>query len=141
MPSIIFAALTVVKHGRSTYPSSVQRVEINFKVHVGGTPQIVESSDLSNFARRSGLHYLASGRYSALFVLNLLLLSEVNGVEPEHVVVELKALEGKAVSYTKPETEFHGEYLRGLWRKHFMPPLPSVICPQYYQSARKKWLA
>lgn len=101
--------------------------EINFRVHLGGQPHHVTSAQLKAFASAFELDRIAPGRYSSLFVLNLFLLGEVNRIDPVHVIVEMKALEGKGPSFTKPETEFRGQHLRGLWHKHFLPPLPSAI--------------
>lgn len=71
---------------------------------------------------------LANERYSAYFVFNLMALEEVDGVDPNQVIDEIKALErpGNA-SYTKEASEFRKPPLKGLWHKHFMPALPSVM--------------
>jgi hypothetical protein len=101
--------------------------DVNIRVHLGGQTQIVTSAQLQSFATAYELDRIAPGRYSSLFVLNLLLLSEVQRIDPVHVVVEMKALEGKGHSFTKPATEFRGQHLQGLWHKHFLPPLPSAM--------------
>lgn len=102
-------------------------MDINFRVHVGGQPQQITSAQLKEFAETYEMDAIAPGRYSSLFILNLLLLGKTSMVDPAHVIVELRALEGKGSSFTKPATEFRGKHLRGLWHKHFLPPLPSAM--------------
>jgi len=103
-------------------------MEMSFRVNVGKEPRLIENSELSLFAKQYGLDRIAPQRYSQLFVLTLLLLEQMQGIDPHHVIDEIKHLEGLLPSrQTKPATEFRGALLRGLWHKHFFPALPSVM--------------
>jgi hypothetical protein len=102
-------------------------LSINFNVHIGTETMNVTSEDLDRFATLHGLKANIPGRYSAIFCLNLLLL-EKEGIDPAHVIAEVKALEiPDSRSSTKQESQFTRKHLNGLWHKHFLPPLPSAI--------------
>ncbi len=75
---------------------------------------------LAQFAAFLGLDDIASGRYSMLFMLKLAFY-QWQGVEPEFIVEELKALEElpHLDMRTKPATLFTRPPLKGLWHKHF----------------------
>lgn len=101
-------------------------MEINFRVHVGDITKEVSHEKIIEYAKFCGLERIAKGRYSSLLVINLMSLENLQGIDPAHVVEEIKYLEGLTdFTMTKPATQFKGEILRGLWHKHFFPPLPS----------------
>jgi hypothetical protein len=103
-------------------------MEITFNIHDGTNTRQVTQDELKEYAGAYKLDHIAKGRYSSLFVVNLMLLEWVNGVDPFQVIDEIKALEGLHPSMqTKPASEFRGEHLKGLWHKHFLPALPSVM--------------
>ncbi|WP_296951807.1 hypothetical protein [uncultured Massilia sp.] len=115
--------------------------DLNIRVRLGDQTRYITSAQLNAFASIYELDRIADGRYSSLFVLNLLLMSEIQGIDPAHVIVELKALEGKGPSFTKPETEFRGQHLQGLWHKHFLPPLPSAMAHNILNQLGKNGLS
>ncbi len=99
-----------------------------FNVHEGGETRQVTEQELREIAQFWGLDGIAPERYSSLFILNMMLLERINGIDPFQVIQELKVMEGKQASLqTKPASEFKGKHLKGLWHKHFMPSLPSVM--------------
>jgi len=103
-------------------------MDFTFNIHDGTNSREVRQSEIDEYASLYGLDSLAKDRYSTLFVINLMLLEWVNGVDPHQVIDEIKTLEGSGASLqTKQETEFKGTQLKGLWHKHFMPSLPSVM--------------
>lgn len=103
-------------------------MEFNFNIHDGTNTRQVSQAEINEYAELYGLNRIAKDRFSSLFVVNLMLLEWVNGVDPMEVIEEIRVLEGiRASLQTKPEAEFRGEKLRGLWHKHFMPSLPSVM--------------
>ncbi|MBO1017968.1 hypothetical protein IPU70_30735 [Achromobacter sp. SD115] len=103
-------------------------MELKFNVHGGNQTRQVTPKELQDYALMYGLETAVAGRYSSLFILNLMLLEQINGIDPFHVIEELKFLEGQRSSLqTKPASQFKGEHLKGLWHKHFMPALPSVM--------------
>lgn len=94
--------------------------QYNFRVHVGADIKTFTEIELGEYANMIGLDQATPGRYSWLFVMQLYLHAEVNGIDPSMIVAELKSLEGGTQSVgTKPATEFTKEPLKGLWHKHF----------------------
>ena len=92
----------------------------SFQIHVGDDTQTLTEKELGEFASLIGLDRAASGQYSWLFVLQLLLAALVHGVDPSMIVAEVEALEGgRQTVGTKPASEFTKEPLKGLWHKHF----------------------
>ncbi|WP_447975169.1 hypothetical protein [Nitrospira sp. Kam-Ns4a] len=88
----------------------------SFKVHEGNTSYEITSNQLAEYASLYRLERLIPGRYSWLFVLNLIVLD----VDPFSIIDEIKALEGVGQPlHTKPASEFKGNHLRGLWHKHW----------------------
>jgi len=103
-------------------------MEYVFTIHDGTKQREVRQKELDDYAIMFGLDRIAKDRYSSLFVVNLMLLESINGVDPLQVIDEIKALEGLGLSLqTKQEAEFKGMHLKGLWHKHFLPALPSVL--------------
>lgn len=103
-------------------------MELTFNVHENGQMRQVTPKELRDYALMYGLENIAAGRYSSLFVLNLMMLDRLNAVDPFQVIEELKFLEGGRPSLqTKPASPFNRDHLKGLWHKHFMPALPSVM--------------
>ena len=107
---------------------SQPRMEIIFRIHDGDSLVEVRRDALAGIERLYGLDRFVAGRYSSLFLLNLLHLERIDGVDPWQVVAEIKHLEELAPSQqTKPASQFTRLPLKGLWHKHFMPALPSVM--------------
>jgi len=103
-------------------------MDLTFNVHENGRTWQVTPQELRDYALMYGLESIAAGRYSSLFVLNLMVLERLNGLDPFQVIEELKFLEGGRPSLqTKPASQFKRDHLKGLWHKHFMPSLPSVM--------------
>lgn len=103
-------------------------MELIFNVHEGDGTRKVTPQERHDYALMCGLERTAARRYSSLFVLNLMMLEKLNGIDPLQVIEELRFLEGARPSLqTKPASPFKGDHLKGLWHKHFMPALPSVM--------------
>lgn len=103
-------------------------MELIFNVHEGDRTRQITAKELHDYALMYGLDRAASGRYSSLFVLNLMMLEQINGIDPFQIIEELRFLEGeRPCLQTKPASQFKGDHLKGLWHKHFMPALPSVM--------------
>lgn len=103
-------------------------MEFSFNIYDGTNTRQVNQDELNEYAVAYGLDHIAHDRYSSLFVINLMLLEWISGVDPLQVIDEIKSLEGLGPSLqTKPASEFKGSHLKGLWHKHFMPALPSVM--------------
>ena len=99
-----------------------------FNVNDGQSTREISDQEIKDYASLYGLDRIINGRYSSLLIVNLIILEQYQGIDPGHVIEEIKHLEGIVPSNkTKPATEFRGEYLKGLWHKHFFPALPSVF--------------
>lgn len=91
-----------------------------FRVRTENGATVLTEADLAVFASQYGLDAAAPGRFSWLFVLQMMLFAQRYGIDPYHVVDEIKALEGGPTRIrTKPASEFKHPPLRGLWHKHF----------------------
>lgn len=103
-------------------------MDFTFNIRDGVNTRAVAQTEIDEYASMYGLDKIANGRYSALFVVNLMLLDIVDGEDPHQVIDEIKSLEGVGRPLqTKEASEFKGDKLKGLWHKHFMPALPSVM--------------
>lgn len=103
-------------------------MEVGIRVHNGNETEQLDPEKIRELASFYQLDTLIPNRYTSLLVVNLYLLEKVSGVNPEQVIEEIKSLEGLAPSQqTKPATEFKGQFLKGLWHKHFLPALPSAL--------------
>ena len=101
-------------------------MEVNFRIHIGDNIQELSHNNITRYAESCGIDRVAKGRYSSLFVMNLLMLEHYQGIDPCHIIEEIKHLEGMTdFTMTKPATQFRRSPLKGLWHKHFFPPLPS----------------
>lgn len=93
---------------------------ISFNVHIGDRTEIVTSVDLKEYAESLRLNLYAESRYSWLFVLNILCLEQIYGINPFQIIDEIRTLEDSTVvTKTKPATQFTRPPLKGLWHKHF----------------------
>ena len=103
-------------------------MKVSFNIHDGDSTHPISDKEISDYASFHGLDKLIGGHYSSLLIVNLIILEKAQGIDPDHVISEIKALEGAGKPLqTKPESQFKGEHLKGLWHKHFLPALPSVI--------------
>lgn len=102
--------------------------KIGFEVHEGNFTYRVENEELVDYAKIYGLDTLIAGRYSWLFVFNLMMLEKKSGVDPFSIIDEIKNIEGVGPArQTKLASEFRGPHLKGLWHKHFFAANPSLL--------------
>lgn len=92
---------------------------MNFTVDLNGRTQTVSSSQLRAFASSIQIDRIAEGRYSQLFILDLMIYSEMRVINPFQVIDEIKSMEGPDKSRTKPPSKFRNKPLKGLWHKHY----------------------
>src|SRR4051794_17108884 len=103
-------------------------MKLSFDIHLGESRKKITSDQLDELAISYGLDRIAQGRYSSLFVLNLLVLERMDGIPHHFVVDEIKALEGLGpATGTKSASQFSGDCLHGLWHKHFFVPTLSSM--------------
>lgn len=95
-------------------------LSITFNVHLGDQTEAITSEDLSGYAETVHLNSYAEGRYSWLFVLNMLSYQRLYGINPFQIVDEIRVLEDPTkITKTKPASQFSRIPLKGLWHKHF----------------------
>jgi hypothetical protein len=98
----------------------VHMTDFRFRIQSEDGSVVLTEEELGQFARFYGLDAAAPGRFSWLFVLQTMVFAQRYGIDPFHVVDEIKALEGGPTRIrTKPASEFQHPPLRGLWHKHF----------------------
>ena len=103
-------------------------MKMSFNIHEASSTYQVTSDDLIPLAGFYGLNQLIPGRFSWLFVLNLMLLKKQSGIDPSSIIDEIRFLEGIGPSQqTKPESQLTGSCLKGLWHKHFLANNISVF--------------
>lgn len=79
------------------------------------------TTELSNFAKLSGLEKIASGRYSILFLLALYGGLQSGQQNPWKIIDEIEILEGhQKKSGLKQASLFNRDPLKGLWHKHYL---------------------
>jgi hypothetical protein len=66
-------------------------MKLSFDIHLGESRKKITSDQLDELAISYGLDRIAQGRYSSLFVLNLLVLERMDGIPHHFVVDEIKA--------------------------------------------------
>lgn len=80
----------------------------------------VKDIDLKGVVEAYGLNRVAPGRFSKLFVLDMLILDQTRAVNPFQIMDEVRALEdSQHWSRTKPAQPFKHSPLKGLWHKHY----------------------
>lgn len=102
---------------------------IGFHMTIKGKKISPTAEELAQCARQHGLDDLIPGRYSPLFVFNLLNMDREFSIDTTPVIREIEHLEGKGPGLQmKPESQFsRNDHLRGLWHKHFFVIHPSSM--------------
>lgn len=94
-----------------------------FTLHCAGQKQDVTAAELERYADQIGLRGVVPGRYSLMFVADVLVHEWIFQIDPHYVVDAIKDEEGaRTLTRTKPAAEFTGRVLRGLWHKHYFSP-------------------
>jgi len=95
-------------------------MEFVFRVNIGDETHEVCEADLNGVTEAYGLDRRIPGRFSRLFVLDMLLLERVFRVNPFQIMDEIRALEDSThPTRTKPAKIFRHLPLKGLWHKHY----------------------
>lgn len=98
------------------------RCPIAFNLTIGEQTEVVTSDELAPYADGFFLNLHAEGRYSWLFVFQLMLAERLRGIDPFQVSDEIRSLEkADARSMTKPASQYcrDSSPLKGLWHKHY----------------------
>ncbi|MDQ1832766.1 hypothetical protein [Massilia scottii] len=101
---------------------------IGFHLNINGNKIKVEPEELEKYAAHYKLNQIIPGRYSSLFIFNLMNLERVFHIDATPVISEIMHLEDQGPGLQmKPATEFRGEHLKGLWHQHFFVVHPSAL--------------
>ncbi len=115
---------------------------IGFHLNINGKKIKVEPEELENYASHHRLDEIIPGRYSSLFVFNLMNLERVFHIDTTPVIREIMHLEDQGPGLQmKPATEFRGEHLKGLWHQHFFVVHPSAMAHNIQNHLGKNGLA
>lgn len=93
---------------------------LNVDVVVDGKTIRIDAQKRIEFAQFHGFESLIPNRYSQVLIVDLMMNLELNGIDPQHIVEEIKRLETLACDgYTKEATQFKREPLNPLWHQHY----------------------
>lgn len=93
---------------------------LNIDVVVNGETINIDGEQRTEFVQLYGLDELIPNRYSEIFVVDLIVNLELSGVDPTHIIDEVKRLETLSNDgYTKEATQFKHAPLHPLWHQHY----------------------
>lgn len=93
---------------------------LNIDVVVNGETINIDGEKRTEFVQLYGLDELIPNRYSEIFVVDLIVNLELSGVDPTHIIDEVKRLETLSNDgYTKEATQFKHAPLHPLWHQHY----------------------
>jgi hypothetical protein len=93
---------------------------LNIDVVVNGETININGEKRTEFVQLYGLDELIPNRYSEIFVVDLIMNLELSGVDPTHIIDEVKRLETlNSDGYTKEATQFKHAPLHPLWHQHY----------------------
>ena len=93
---------------------------LNIDVVVNGETKRIDGQKRTEFVQLYGLDSLIPNRYSEVLVVDLILNLELNGIDPGHIIDEIKRLETLCCDgYTKEATQFKHAPLHPLWHQHY----------------------
>ena len=93
---------------------------LNIDVVVNGETINIDGEKRTEFVQLYGLDELIPNRYSEIFIIDLIVNLELNGVDPRHIIDEVKRLETLSNDgYTKEATQFKHAPLHPLWHQHY----------------------
>ena len=93
---------------------------LNIDVVVNGETKRIDAQKRTEFVQFYGLDSLIPNRYSEVLVADLIINLELNGIDPSHIIDEIKRLETLGGNgYTKEATQFKQAPLHPLWHQHY----------------------
>ena len=93
---------------------------LNVDVVVNGKTMRIDGHKRTEFVQLYGLDRLIPNRYSEVLIVDLMMSLELNGINPRHIIDEIKRLEAlNDDGYTKEATQFKHEPLHPLWHQHY----------------------
>lgn len=93
---------------------------LNIDVVVNNEIKRIDGHKRTEFVNYYGLDDLIPNRYSEVFIVDLIMNLNLNGIDPRHIIDEIKRLETLGDDgYTKEATQFKHPPLHPLWHQHY----------------------
>ena len=93
---------------------------LNIDVVVNNETKRIDGDKRTEFVNCYGLDDLIPNRYSEVFIVDLIMNLDLNGIDPRHIIDEIKRLETLGDDgYTKEATQFKHLPLYPLWHQHY----------------------
>ena len=93
---------------------------LNIDVVVNNETKRIDGLKRTEFVNYYGLDDLIPNRYSEVFIVDLIMNLDLNGIDPRHIIDEIKRLETLGDDgYTKEATQFKHPPLNPLWHQHY----------------------
>ena len=89
-------------------------------VVVNGESKRIDGDKRTKFVEYYGFDNLIPNRYSEVLIVDLMINLDLNGIDPRHIIDEIKRLETlENDGYTKEATQFKHPPLHPLWHQHY----------------------
>ncbi len=93
---------------------------LNIDVVVNNETKRIDGHKRTEFVSYYGLDDLIPSRYSEVFIVDLIMNLDLNGIDPRHIIDEIKRLETLGDDgFTKEATQFKHPPLHPLWHQHY----------------------
>ena len=93
---------------------------LNVDVIINGKTMRIDEDRRTEFVQFYGLDTLIPNRYSEVLIIDLIISRELNRIDPNHIIDEIKRLERLSInSYTREATQFKRKPLYPLWHQHY----------------------
>ena len=111
---------------------------LNVDVVVNGETMRIDGHKRTEFVQLYGLDRLIPNRYSEVLIVDLMMSLELNGINPTHIIDEIKRLETlNEDGYTKESTQFKHTPLHPLWHQHYFSA--HYLVPNIQNEINKKF--
>jgi len=93
---------------------------LNIDVVVNGETKRIDGDKRTEFVEYYGFDNLIPNRYSEVLIVDLMINLDLNGIDPRHIIDEIKRLETlENDGYTKEATQFKHPPLHPIWHQHY----------------------
>lgn len=93
---------------------------LNIDVVVNGETKRIDGDKRTEFVEYYGFDNLIPNRYSEVLIVDLMINLDLNGIDPRHIIDEIKRIETlENDGYTKEATQFKHPPLHPIWHQHY----------------------
>lgn len=93
---------------------------LNIDVVINGEARRISGAERTKFVHEFGIDEIIKDRYAEVLIVDLMINQQINGIDPSHVIREIKLLDSLSeYGYTKEATQFNRAPLHPLWHKHY----------------------